>query len=161
MNATDQHNAATTHSADSTAPRLWAIWVIALLLMAQAVGLAAIVVLTGTRLEWLILVSGWTNPDRETAPLIIGGLFLPLAALALAAAPGVWLRMRVGWIMAMLAQIGLLVACLVLYFDERPGFVYPLMIASIVLVFYLNSSDVRLAFRLEPPPEPVEVADAA
>lgn len=150
-----------THQSTPTEARPWSVNALVLLLVAQAVGLAAIVILTGTRLEWLILVSGWTNPDRETAPLIIGGMFLPLAATALSAALGIWLLRRTGWILAMLAQIALLLACLTLYFDERPGFIYPLMVSCIALVLYLNSSDVRLAFQLAPPPAQEEAEDAA
>jgi hypothetical protein len=88
-------------------------------------------------------------------------LFLPLAALALSGALGVWLGRRAGWIMAMLAQVGLLLSCLTLYFDERPGFVYPLMLSCIALVLYLNSSDVRLAFQLATSPAALEDEDAA
>jgi hypothetical protein len=161
MNTVDHHNAGTTHNAVPPAPRSWPIRAIVLLLLVQALGLASIVVLTGTRLDWLILVSGWTDPDRETAPLLIGGLFLPLAALALSGALGVWIGRRTGWIMAMLAQVGLLLGCLTLYFDERPGFVYPLMLSCIALVLYLNSSDVRLAFQLATSPAALEDEDAA
>ncbi len=161
MKMKEQPDTATLHRSAPAGSRPWSVNALVLLLVAQAIGLAAIVVLTGTRLEWLILVSGWIDPDRETAPLIIGGLFLPLAAIALSAALGIWLLRRTGWILAMLAQIALLLACLALYFDERPGFIYPLMLASIATVLYLNSSEARLTFQLAPPPAQEEAEDAA
>jgi hypothetical protein len=49
-----------------------------------------------------------------------------------------------------------LLACLLLYSDWRPVsdwdpvFIYPVMLYCIVMVLYLNSSDVRAAFHVRP-----------
>ena len=74
-------------------------------------------------------------------------LFMPLALPALLAGISL-LRLRPSaWTLAMLTQgLGLTMA-LVIYSREKPIYIYPLMIYSIVAVLYLNYNDVQIAFR--------------
>lgn len=87
-------------------------------------------------------------------------LFLPLGALGLLAALGLVLRRRGAWLLAMLVQAVIQGAALYFYFGVptsqvvRTGVVYAVMASAIVVVLYLNSADVRLAFRQTRTPFP-------
>jgi hypothetical protein len=45
---------------------------------------------------------------------------------------------RIAWLMAMLVQGLSLLTALVLYFNQKPGYVYVIMLYSIFMVIYLN-----------------------
>ena len=71
------------------------------------------------------------------------------------AAFGLLLMFRMGWLLAMIVQSLTLLACLLLYAEweeilsAEPLFIYPVMLYCIVMVLYLNSSDVRAAFHVK------------
>jgi hypothetical protein len=51
--------------------------------------------------------------------------------------------------LASLAQTLSLGACMELYYEpfwENPGFIYPVMVYCILMILYLNSSEVRVVF---------------
>ena len=98
-------------------------------------------------------------PQPGMAPVVIIGIFTVAGVVALFAALGMFLRVRVSWLIAMLVQAVILLACLELYFTVKPGFIYPIMVCSIATVLYLNSSEVRMAFHAAPPVPPVEDLD--
>lgn len=62
----------------------------------------------------------------------------------------------------MIVQALTLLACLLLYAEwedlvpEEPIFIYPIMLYCIVMVLYLNSSDIRAAFHVRRRREPRE-----
>ncbi len=99
---------------------------------------------------------------RQTAAVVL--LLGPPAVLALLAAFGFLFMLRVGWLLAMIVQALTLLACLLLYAEweellpEEPMFVYPVMLYCIVMVLYLNSSDIRVAFHVRRRREPRETA---
>ncbi len=99
---------------------------------------------------------------RQTAAVVL--LLGPPAVLALLAAFGFLFMLRVGWLLAMIVQALTLLACLLLYAEweellpEEPMFVYPVMLYCIVMVLYLNSSDIRVAFHVRQRREPRETA---
>ncbi|MCG2769016.1 MAG: hypothetical protein ABIK79_09725 [Chloroflexota bacterium] len=77
-------------------------------------------------------------------------LFMPLSLPALLAGIGL-LRLRPSaWTLAMLTQGLSLTMALVIYSRDKPIYIYPLMIYSIVAVLYLNYNDVQVAFRPKP-----------
>jgi hypothetical protein len=43
-------------------------------------------------------------------------------------------------------QGGTLLGCLALYFDSKPWAIFPVMLYCVVMAFYLNTYDVRIAF---------------
>ena len=51
-----------------------------------------------------------------------------------------------GWLLAMAMQGGTLLGCLTLYFDTKPWAIFPVMLYCVVMAFYLNTYDVRIAF---------------
>ncbi len=54
---------------------------------------------------------------------------------------------RRGWLLAAIAQGFILAVSLWLYTLFQPGYVYPIMAYSILMILYLNSHDVRVVFR--------------
>jgi hypothetical protein len=53
---------------------------------------------------------------------------------------------RAGWLLAMAMQGATLLGCLVLYFGTKPKAIFPVMLYCVVMAFYLNARDVRVAF---------------
>ncbi len=76
--------------------------------------------------------------------------FLPPALMMLLAGLGFLLLKRRGWLLAAIAQGLSLGACLWLYAELDPYYVYPIMAYCILMVMYLNSHDVRVVFHSRP-----------
>jgi len=97
---------------------------------------------------------------RQAAAIVL--LLGPTAVLALLAAFGFLFMLRVGWLLAMVVQALTLLTCLLLYAEweeflpEEPMIIYPVMLYCIVMVLYLNSSDIRAAFHVRRRREPRE-----
>ncbi len=139
--------------------RSWPVRVITLLLLLQAIGLGSISISKSTQINWRQAIRGASLSAQVIDAVFISGMFISLAILAVLAAFGVLWMFRIGWLLAMLVQAVILLICLVLYFHQKPVFVYPLMLSCIILVLYLNSFDVRLAFYVRPPSKPSEAVD--
>ena len=146
----------------SKTTRSWPVRANALLLVVQAAGLVGIGAYNVYRVDWqqvqqqleddAMLSEGLTEAV-EQAVVIALMLGVP-AVLALLAAFGFLFLFRVGWLLAMIVQSLTLLACLLLYTEweeilyQEPLFAYPVMLYCIVMVLYLNSSDVRAAFHV-------------
>ncbi len=130
--------------------RSWPVRATAVLLLLQAIGLGGFAVYRITQLDWRFLEQGITQesitPEYVDAILLVA-MFIPLALLALVAAVGFVFLFRIGWLLGAIAQGLILLACLNLYFQHKPVFVYPIMVYSIIMVLYLNSFEVRIAFQ--------------
>ena len=126
----------------------WSVRVLALLLVAQALGLLSIVLVESQMVDWEGLMA--LPPSRQelieqvSAALALAVVLAPVALLSLLAAFGLLLGWRTGWVLGMLAQTLTLTLCLGLYVFERTVLIYPLMLISILLVLYLNTDEVRL-----------------
>ncbi|MBE7552055.1 MAG: hypothetical protein HS126_13380 [Anaerolineales bacterium] len=122
-----------------TQTRPWLVSILGLLLLLQAAGLFDLGLFFFTRglgLKRSLIVEAFiTTPINSLA---MGIVFIPLSLLALLAAIGFFRLWRAAWLMAMLLQGLSLLAALVLYFNQRPGYVYIIMLYSILLVLYLN-----------------------
>jgi len=81
--------------------------------------------------------------------LSVSFILIPSAILTVLSSIGFLFLFRAGWLLAMAMQGGTLLGCLTLYFDTRPQAIFPVMLFCIVMAFYLNSSDVRIAFHGE------------
>ncbi len=107
-------------------------------------------------LEW----EAWQQLTRSTLPLnkagVIGLTFLPIAGLAALAAMGFFVLRPFGWLLAMLTQGTTLLVCLLIYWVPtwELDYLYLLMLFCIVMVLYLNSYDVRVAFNAAPQSAP-------
>ncbi|TAK33452.1 MAG: hypothetical protein EPO21_12805 [Chloroflexota bacterium] len=124
--------------------------IIGVLLLLQAAGLISISVFNVSRLGVAPMTLTFNlslSPDEvylvlTTTPLVVLGI------LAIVAGISFLLLRRIGWLLAMSVQGLTLYFCLHLYFlGRKPDFVYPIMLYSILMVLYLNSFDVQMAFR--------------
>jgi hypothetical protein len=144
--------------------RSWPVRANGLLLVLQAAGLAGIGAYDIYQVDWQeiqqqIEFEATLSPELTEAAeqAIVVALILGLPAiLAILAALGFFLLFRVGWLLAMIVQALTLLACLLLYGEwetvlyQEPVFIYPVMLYCILMVLYLNSSDVRAAFQVKP-----------
>ena len=144
--------------------RSWPVRANGLLLVLQAAGLAGIGAYDIYQVDWQeiqqqIEFEATLSPELSEAAeqAIVVALILGLPAiLALLAALGFFFLFRVGWLLAMIVQALALLACLLLYGEwetvlyQEPVFIYPVMLYCILMVLYLNSSDVRAAFQVKP-----------
>ena len=87
------------------------------------------------------------NPPLQAVEVAAFALFVPPAVLTLLSALSFLLLRRRGWLLAAIAQGVSLAVCLWLYSLFQPGYVYPIMAYCILMILYLNSHDVRVAFR--------------
>jgi hypothetical protein len=139
------------------------IRLIGLLLILQVIGLGGIGVYQATGVDWDEIVSIDSQGDvsilldqsgsLSDASLEQAGevvvfvvLFLPPAFLMLLAGLSFLLLKRRGWLLAAIAQGLSLGICLFFYSELEQSFVYPIMLYCILMVFYLNSHDVRVVF---------------
>jgi hypothetical protein len=117
----------------------WPVSVLGLLLLLQAVGLFDLGLYFfsgGLGLERSLIVERFVAEPVNA--LAMGVVFMPLSLLALLSGIsflGMW---RIAWLMAMLVQGLSLLTALVLYFNQKPGYVYVIMLYSIFMVIYLN-----------------------
>ena len=122
--------------------RPWTVRAVGLLLLLQAAGYVALSV-------YLLLPFDW-NTDvispQQTDALYVSFILIPAAILAVLSAIGFLFLFRTGWLLAMAMQGGTLLGCLTLYFDTKPWAIFPVMLYCIVMAFYLNTYDVRIAF---------------
>ncbi|MBI1882183.1 MAG: hypothetical protein HYR94_28755 [Chloroflexi bacterium] len=119
--------------------RPWPVSVLGLLLLLQAVGLFDLGLFFftgGLGLERSLIVERLIAEPVNA--LAMGVVFIPLSLLALLAAIGFFWVWRMAWLMAMLLQGLSLLTALVLYFNQKPGYVYVIMLYSIFMVVYLN-----------------------
>lgn len=141
---------------------------VGLLLILQAIGLVGLLAYGLLQVDWQQVRSDSQQgleveiqPDssqqegEEESGLVaaraIGAaiLFLPSIVLAILGALGFLIFSRRGWLLASLAQTLSLGACMELYYGsvwEKPGFVYPVMLYCVLMILYLNSSEVRVVF---------------
>src|SRR3712207_4485704 len=124
--------------------------VVGALLLLQLVGLLGIGVYVFSGIDWdrtlaLINEQAQTLPgplEKQFAQAILYVIFfLPPAVLLLVAGLSFILSRRRGWLLASVAQSVVLLACISFYPDPRPGFAYPIIAYSILMVLYLNSRD--------------------
>jgi hypothetical protein len=135
------------------------------LLILQAIGLVGIIAYGILQVDWqqiqpdpsqqgFVLEIEPGSPQEELVleavkAILIAVFFLPSVVLAVIGALGFLLFSRRGWLLASLAQTLSLGACFELYYDsfwEDPGFIYPIMLYCILMILYLNSSEVRVVF---------------
>lgn len=123
------------------------ITILALLLFLQAMGLfdLGLFFFTGLGIKGSVIMTVLLAEPVNT--LTMGLVFVSLALLAFLAGVGFLRLWRTAWLMAMLLQGLCLLTALLLYFNQRPGFVYFLMLYSVIMVIYLNYSEVYATFQ--------------
>jgi hypothetical protein len=142
--------------------RSWPVRANGLLLVLQAAGLGGIGAYYVYQVDWQQIqqqveaeqtLSPETIQTVEHVVIVVLTLGFP-AILAILAALGFLFLLRLGWLLAMTVQAVTLLACLLIYSEWqpvsnwKPFFIYPVMLYCIVMILYLNSSDVRAAFHV-------------
>lgn len=118
--------------------------VIGVLLILEVVGLVAIGGFEFWNIYWGgIRLEGIGHDAVEKA---VFALFVPSGVLTLMAAFSFLFMRRRGWLLAAIAQGLSLAVSLWLYSWFQPTYVYPIMAYCILMILYLNSNEVRLAF---------------
>lgn len=124
------------------------VTILTLLLLLQAIGLF---LLGSTHLSQVDLA--WRLTPQALlvdVPLALRGFaFSMLGLLAIIAATGFFRVWSYAWFYAMLLQGLSLLMALTIHFQERPAYVYPIMLFGIFMVLYLNYSEVLSTFRTE------------
>jgi hypothetical protein len=152
MERTDQTSSPYVRRAVEEARRRpWAVTVIGLLLLVQAASLLGI----GALDLAAAYLSNLPTAVSALAKLLsgaassagLGAIFVFLSILAVLAAVGFLRLRRIAWTTAMLVQGLALFVALVLYFRGKSWYAYILMLYGILMVLYMNTYDVRMAFR--------------
>ena len=127
--------------------RRWTLRVISLLLCVQAGLLGATALSFWISVDWQRELEDVMPSVRALDILFLGGFLIPLALVEIVTAAQLWLAQRGAWLRAMVVQGILLIFCLSSYMSrsDQP-FIYIFMLTAIVIVLYLNTNDVRLAF---------------
>ena len=136
--------------------RTWLVRIVTLLLILQGVILASICYYLITQQPWQNIALDpidqriFTQEERltegQSAAIEIVVFFLPLAGLVLLSALLFFFMLQLGWVLAMLMQGLTLAACLNFYLNDGPGLIYPVMGYAILMILYLNSSNIRSTF---------------
>ena len=87
------------------------------------------------------------SPQHQVVEVAVFALFIPSAVLTLLSALSFLFLQNRGWLLAAIGQGLSLAVCLWLYSLFQPGYVYPIMAYCILMILYLNSQNVRMAFR--------------
>lgn len=147
-----------------TVAGMMSVRISALLLTVQALTLIGLS-------SWVWLGATPQMDDGDVLPttavldiLLSAVVFFPLGLLGLLGALALASRWRRAWIPAMLLQAAILGVCLYFYFAlpsatvSVTGVIYVIMASCIVVVLYLNTADVRLAFHAAPSPPHLPVS---
>ena len=118
--------------------------VIGVLLILEVIGLVAIGGFEFWHIHWGgVRLEGIGHDAVEKA---VFALFVPSGVLTLMSAFSFLFMRRRGWLLAAIAQGLSLAVSLWLYSWFQPTYVYPIMAYCILMILYLNSNEVRLAF---------------
>jgi len=133
---------------------MWPVRVIGLLLFLQAFLISGVTIYFVQQIDW----------ERELEDIMLSLSALDMVMWAATLAPIILLLLvtsmaflayrRFAWLLAMTLQGLILLRCLILYFASNSAirnspWVHLIMLYSLILVLYLNTTDIRLAFTTE------------
>lgn len=124
--------------------RSWPVRAIGVLLVAQAASLCVPIFRQASLVVWSNVRMRGAVPEGLPEAGYVTVFFGAPAALAVLAALVFFVLYRRGWLLAMMVQSLTLLACLGLYFRDDPAYIYPIMVYSVLMVLFLNSSEVRV-----------------
>lgn len=131
----------------------WPLRAISLLLFLQTLGLSLITIFFLRQIDWEL---EWADTMLSVAALdliVWTAVVAPLVLLLLITAIGFFFQRSFAWHSAMTLQGVMLLGCLTIYFFtdshlRNSHWLYLSMLYCILMVLYLNTSDVRLAFHV-------------
>jgi hypothetical protein len=146
-------------------PYRWPVRAVSVLLVVQAIGLVGVIVYFAFSIDWGARDAADLIKSRaaqDTAIFIT--LFTGVVVAAFLTATSAFLRWPGAWLVAMGLQGLILAYCLDIYFFtvshlRASMFIYLIMLYSIIMVLYLNTTDVRLAFFTKPAAGPLNNPD--
>jgi hypothetical protein len=134
--------------------RRWIVRASALLLLLQAATLAGVNLYKSLQIDWATEFADVMLSVAALETILLDAIFIPLALVALLTAIGFFFARRIAWLAAMTVQGLILVSCLLFYyFGYRSAPLYGIMLYAILVVLYINTTDVRMAFYARKPPE--------
>jgi len=144
----------TARSAKATPNVYWPVRIIGLLLLVQALFLSGITIYFASDINWEYEFNDIVLSVPALDIVMWGATLAPVILLLVVAGVAFLLYRRFAWLLAMTLQGMILLRCLILYFGtashlRESVLVHLLMLTSIILVLYLNTTDIRLAFTTE------------
>lgn len=137
--------------AKATPNVLWPIRIIGLLLFIQALLLTGVTWRFAQAVDWEAEFNDIILSIPALDIVMWGATLAPVILFLLLTAVAFLLYRRFAWLVAMTLQGLILLRCLILYFGteshlRESAWVHLIMAYAIILVLYLNTSDIRLAF---------------
>lgn len=138
-------------SAKATPHVIWPVRIIGLLLFVQALLVSGITVYFARAIDWEHEFNDIVLSLPALDIFMWAATLLPVILLLLLSSVAFLLYRRFAWLLAMTLQGLILLRCLILYFATASHlrdspWVHIIMLYSIILVLYLNTTDIRLAF---------------
>ena len=133
---------------------IWPVRIIGVLLVIQAILISSTTILFARQIEWEREFNDVMLSIAALDIVMWGATLAPIILLLFVAAIAFLLYRRFAWLLAMTLQGLLLLRCLILYFGTESHlrdstWVHLLMLYAIILVLYLNTTDIRLSFTAE------------
>jgi hypothetical protein len=125
------------------------VTILGLLLVLQGIAMAFLAIYHLTLIDISILIAP-LNIFEEFPYNLKGLAFLGLSLLGLVAGIGFLRMWTIAWMLAISFQGFSLALSFIIYFDNKPIYVYPVMAYCIFMVIYLHYSEVMSAFRTQP-----------
>jgi len=137
----------------STASYNWPLRAISLLLFIQMAGLCIITAYFLQQVDWERELDDTMPSIAALDVMVWTAVVAPLVVLLFITAVGFFFRWSFAWHSAMTLQGVMLLGCLTIYFFtlsrlRNSHLLYLSMVYCILMVLYLNTSDVRLAFHV-------------
>jgi hypothetical protein len=129
--------------------RSWPVTILALLLAIQGIAMFILATyhITLVDLGMVLTLMDFLSED----PLVMRGIaYYGLGALGLFASLGFFRLWPLAWMLGIVQQGLTLTMALILYFQNKPVYIYPMMVYGILMVIYLNYSDVTNSFMTRP-----------
>jgi hypothetical protein len=133
---------------------VWPVRVIGLLLFLQVFLIGGVTVYFVQQIDWERELEDIMLSLRALDIVMWGVTLAPVMLLLLVSSLAILLYRRFAWLLAMTLQGVILLRCLILYFGSNSilrtsPWVHLIMLYAVVLVLYLNTTDIRLAFTAE------------
>lgn len=134
---------------------VWPVRILGLLLFAQAALISGVTVYFAQQVNWEYELADIVLSTRALDIVMWAATLAPVILLLLVSSLAFLLYRRFAWLLAMTLQGVILLRCLILYFGSnsmlsQSRWIHLIMVFAIMLVLYLNTSDIRFAFTTEP-----------